>query len=83
MTIVRLLAIWDMPKHAHPPSLFHTWKLVFLGKVVASGDISGVETDAVGFFPIDALPPLSLGRILPEQIRRLDELRVGGDMEFD
>jgi ADP-ribose pyrophosphatase YjhB (NUDIX family) len=83
VTIERLLAIWDMPKHAHPPSLFHTWKLAFLGKIVASGDISGVETDAVGFFSLDALPPLSLGRILPEQIRKLDELRLSGGMEFD
>jgi ADP-ribose pyrophosphatase YjhB (NUDIX family) len=83
VTIERLLAIWDMPKHEHPPSVFHIWKLVFLGKISASGEISGVETDAVGFFPIDALPPLSLGRILPEQIRRLAELRREERVEFD
>jgi hypothetical protein len=83
VTIERLLAIWDMPKHQHPPSVFHIWKLVFLGKIAASGEISGVETDAAGFFPIDALPPLSLGRILPEQIRRLAELRCEGAVEFD
>lgn len=83
VTIARLLAVWDMPKHEHPPSVFHTWKLVFLGNIVAAGDISGVETDAIGFFSIDALPPLSLGRILPEQIRRLYELRRNGEMEFD
>jgi ADP-ribose pyrophosphatase YjhB (NUDIX family) len=81
--IERLLAIWDMPKHEHPPSVFHIWKLVFLGKISALGEISGVETDAVGFFPIDALPPLSLGRILPEQIRRLAELRREERVEFD
>jgi ADP-ribose pyrophosphatase YjhB (NUDIX family) len=83
VTLARLLAVWDMPKHEHPPSLFHTWKLVFLGNIVAAGDISGVETDAVGFFPVGVLPPLSLGRILPEQIRRLDELRRNGETEFD
>jgi ADP-ribose pyrophosphatase YjhB (NUDIX family) len=83
VNVERLLAIWDLSKHGHPPSLFHIWKLVFLGNVTASGEISGVETDAVGFFPIDALPPLSLGRILPEQIRRLAELRRNGGMEFD
>jgi ADP-ribose pyrophosphatase YjhB (NUDIX family) len=81
--IERLLAVWDILKHPHPPSVFHIWKLVFLGKIVSSGDISGVETNAVGFFPTDALPPLSQGRILPEQIRRLAELRAGGGMEFD
>jgi ADP-ribose pyrophosphatase YjhB (NUDIX family) len=81
--VERLLAIWDVPKHGHPPSLFHIWKLVFLGTITGSGEISGVETNAVGFFPIDDLPPLSLGRNLPEQIRRLDELRRNGGMEFD
>ncbi|RFU49635.1 NUDIX hydrolase [Paraburkholderia sp. DHOC27] len=99
VTIERLLAIWDMPRHAHPPSVFNIWKLVFLGKLAAGGDgsgeniegniedrradIFGVETDAEGFFAVDALPPLSLGRILPEQIRRLRELRDNGGMEFD
>ncbi|WP_429288979.1 NUDIX hydrolase [Paraburkholderia sp. GAS206C] len=83
VTIERLLAVWDILKHKHPPSVFHIWKLVFLGKIVSSGDISGVETDAVEFFPVDALPPLSEGRVLPEQIRRLAELRANGGMEFD
>jgi hypothetical protein len=75
--------VWDILKHKHPPSVFHIWKLVFLGKIVSAGDISGVETDAVEFFPVDALPPLSEGRVLPEQIRRLAELRANGGMEFD
>jgi ADP-ribose pyrophosphatase YjhB (NUDIX family) len=81
--VERLLAVWDLQKHGHPPSLFHIWKLVFLGTITGSGEISGVETNAVGFFPIDDLPPLSLGRNLPEQIRRLAELRRNGGMEFD
>jgi hypothetical protein len=72
-----------MPKHEHPPSVFHIWKLVFLGKITAQGEVSGGETDAVDFFPVGELPPLSPGRILPEQIRRLDELRRNGGMEFD
>lgn len=83
VTIERLLAVWDVLKHPHPASLFHIWKLVFLGVVTGIGEISGGETDAVGFYPVDALPPLSLGRILPEQIRRLAELRSAGGMEFD
>jgi len=29
VNIVRLLAVWDMLKHGHPPSVFHIWKLVF------------------------------------------------------
>lgn len=81
--IKRLLALWDMPKHGHPPSVFHIWKLVFLGELGALGEISGVETNAADFFAIDALPPLSLGRILPQQIQKLFELRCNGGIEFD
>ncbi|SAK61092.1 hypothetical protein AWB77_02101 [Caballeronia fortuita] len=81
--IVRLLAAWDTARHPHPPSVFHIWKLVFLGEIVQTGDVIGVETDAVEFFELDALPPLSLGRIMPEQIRRLDALRRGTDVDFD
>lgn len=81
--IVRLLAVWDMNAHAHPPSVFHIWKLVFLGRIVAEGQVLGSETSEVGFFELDALPALSLGRILPEQIGRLDALRRSGQMDFD
>lgn len=81
--IERLLAVWDMNKHAHPPSAFHIWKLVFLGATESAGAIVGSETDKVGFFSLQDLPSLSLGRILPEQIRRLADLyRVGG-VDFD
>lgn len=38
----------------------------------------GRETDAVGFFRGDALPPLSLGRTLPSQLRRLFDLHAMG-----
>lgn len=83
VNVVRLLAVWDMLKHGHPPSVFHIWKLVFLGEIVRAGEISGAETDAAQFFDVDDLPALSSGRILPEQIRRLDELRNHSDVEFD
>jgi ADP-ribose pyrophosphatase YjhB (NUDIX family) len=81
--IVRLLAVWDLNAHAHPPSVFHIWKLVFLGRIAEAGEIIGSETSEVGFFALDALPALSLGRILPEQIRRLDALRHSAQVDFD
>ncbi|KAF0813502.1 hypothetical protein IGB42_01853 [Andreprevotia sp. IGB-42] len=81
--ITRLLALWDMRLHPHPEQLFHIWKLIFLGEVIASGEGDGVETDGAGFFALDALPPLSEGRILPQQLQQLDALRRGGGMVFD
>jgi ADP-ribose pyrophosphatase YjhB (NUDIX family) len=81
--IERLLAVWDMHRHAHPPSPFHIWKLVFLGIAGQSGATIGSETDGVGFFTLDDLPPLSTGRILPEQIRKIAELYRAGTVDFD
>jgi ADP-ribose pyrophosphatase YjhB (NUDIX family) len=83
VSIVRLLAVWDMAKHAHPPSVFHIWKLVFLGEVAGKEGLIGHETSAAQFFAPDRLPALSLGRILPQQISRLYELRQHGRTEFD
>ncbi|MGV2289731.1 NUDIX hydrolase [Trinickia sp. YCB016] len=81
--VTRLLAAWDQRKHAHPPTLFHIWLLVFLGEVITPGTPPGLETDAAEFFPLDALPPLSPARVLPEQVRRLGELYESGEIEFD
>lgn len=81
--IGRLLALWDMRQHRHPASPFHIWKLVFEGEIVAAGAPTDGETDQVGFFDLDALPLLSVARILPEQLRRLGQLHRDGGMEFD
>ncbi len=81
--IGRLLALWDMRRHAHPASPFHIWKLVFDGAIVAAGAPTDGETDQAGFFALDALPPLSVARILPEQLRRLGQLHRDGGMAFD
>jgi ADP-ribose pyrophosphatase YjhB (NUDIX family) len=81
--VVRLLAAWDSNKHDHPPSVFHIWKLVFLGEIVGAGEVIGAETNGVDFFSLRDLPPLSLGRVTPSQIQRLDELWRSGNVDFD
>jgi ADP-ribose pyrophosphatase YjhB (NUDIX family) len=81
--IERLLAVWDMNRHGHPESAFHIWKLVFVGVIEKAGTISGTETDNVGFFALNDIPPLSRGRVLPEQLQRLDELYRSGAVDFD
>lgn len=83
VNIIRLMAVWDTTRHGHPKSVFQIWKLVFLAEVVGVGQTVGVETDDVGFFDAEQLPPLSLGRVLPEQIQRLYALRRSGTTEFD
>ena len=71
---VKLLAVYDRSKQGHvPPFQYHVYKL-FIRCEVVSGTASGSnETAGVGFFREDTLPPLSVSRVTPRQIRRMFE----------
>lgn len=71
---VRLLAVYDRDRHGHPPIPFHVYKLIFLCELSGGAPATGHEIVDVGFFGRNALPPLSLTRIMPAQIDRLFEL---------
>ena len=65
----RLYAIRHKAKHGYPPDPRDFYKLFFLCDPI--GDISpqpGVEVADVGFFGLDALPPLSAGRTIGDDI---------------
>jgi len=67
--IVRLIALKDRRRHAYQPrSLGGIYKVFFLGELTGGEATVSDETTDVGFFPLDALPPLSLARTLPEDI---------------
>jgi ADP-ribose pyrophosphatase YjhB (NUDIX family) len=67
----KLAALYDRDRHGHGASLFHSWKAFFLCERVG-GELRGsLETTAAVFFPADALPPMSLGRSTPLQVRRM------------
>lgn len=68
---VKLAAVFDRRKHAHPQFLFHSWKVFFICEITGGAPATSIETDAVDFFPVDALPELSVSRITAEQIRRM------------
>ena len=70
---VKLLALWDREKHGHTPNPCHIYKIVFLCELTGGEATHSVETDGVGFFPRDGIPPLSLERTTPAQIERLFE----------
>ncbi|WP_102406485.1 NUDIX hydrolase [Parabacteroides bouchesdurhonensis] len=65
---VRLLAVMDMSKHPYPLIPFYVYKFFILCDI-KGGEFTNVF-DIVGkrFFKLDELPPLSLERVLPEQI---------------
>lgn len=76
---VKLAMLYDRDKHGHPPLAYHVYKLFFLCQIEDSPPstmleghgVAFAETDEVGFFRADAIPPLSLTRVTPAEIERL------------
>ena len=73
--ITRLLAVYDKRLHPHPPQPFYVYKLFFEGEIVSGEPKPSDETLGAAFFASDELPPLSLDRVVPEQLERLFALR--------
>jgi ADP-ribose pyrophosphatase YjhB (NUDIX family) len=73
---VKLAALVDKNRHPHPPGVHHIYKLFFVCELSGGSPTPGTETDAVEFFPVHALPPLSAGRVLSSQIERLYQHRL-------
>ncbi|MBH8561828.1 NUDIX hydrolase [Nostoc sp. CENA67] len=68
---IKLLAVYDRDKQGHPPFPFYIYKLFFQCEIIGGSPSTSLETEEVNFFLEDALPELSLGRVLPAQITRL------------
>jgi len=67
---VKLLALYDRRKHAHPPHLYHIYKLFFRCELLGGLPSPSVETEDVAFFREGELPDLSIMRVTPAQIAR-------------
>ena len=82
---VKLAALIDRRRHPHPPHVHHIYKLVFLCELLGGEAACSHETDAAAFYPVTALPELSLGRILPQQIALLyrHQLQPSLPTDFD
>jgi ADP-ribose pyrophosphatase YjhB (NUDIX family) len=72
----KLLALLDRNLHGHPPIPYHAYKLFFLCDLLGGTARAEKETDAVGFFGSEEIPPLSLTRVTPAQIARFFELSL-------
>jgi ADP-ribose pyrophosphatase YjhB (NUDIX family) len=68
VTVKSLLAVFDKRLHAHPPQTHYVYKLVFYCEAISAVLSKGFDVLDVGYFSIDALPPLSEDRILKNQI---------------
>jgi ADP-ribose pyrophosphatase YjhB (NUDIX family) len=84
---VKLAALFDRnnPAHGHPPSILHIYKLFFVCELTGGTATLSNETDGVDFFPVNSLPPLSIGRATQSQIERLYQhhLNRGLPTDFD
>lgn len=70
--VTKLAAVLDRTRQGHTPGIFSCYKLFFLCEVIGGAAAASDETSAVGWFAEDRVPEeLSLGRVLPAQIRRL------------
>lgn len=70
---VKLAAVYDRNVRNHPPSVFYIYKLFFICELTGGAPRISNETDAVDFFPLNALPELSTGRTVQWQIERMYE----------
>jgi ADP-ribose pyrophosphatase YjhB (NUDIX family) len=69
----KLLALLDRDLHGHPPIPHHAYKLFFLCDLLGGEATTGDETEDVGFFGEDEIPPLSLTRVTPAEVSQLFE----------
>jgi ADP-ribose pyrophosphatase YjhB (NUDIX family) len=77
---VKLLGVLDREKQRHhPPFPYHVYKLFFHCEIIGGAPQANLESSELGFFKMDQLPELSLGRTRPEQIRRFVEKIRSGD----
>jgi len=69
---VKLVACWDRELQGNPPPLpVHVYKLFFLCQLNGiARPPAALETLDTGWFDIQALPPLSLGRVNRHQLER-------------
>ena len=71
----KLLAVFDMKCHPHPPEIYYVYKFFFLCRKIGGVLATGIETSEVGFFGLDDLPELSTNRNTFSQIEKMYYLK--------
>ena len=72
VSVRKLAAVWDRTRQGHPSGVFSCCKMFFVCGITGGTAATGPETSEVGWFAEDSLPEdLSLGRVLPGQLRRM------------
>ncbi len=68
----KLAAVWDRTRQGHAPGVFSCCKFFFICDITGGTAATSVETSEIGWFSEADLPSdVSLGRVLPGQLRRM------------
>jgi ADP-ribose pyrophosphatase YjhB (NUDIX family) len=73
VAVRRLIGVFDANRSQSPSAFYHAYKLIFLCELAGGAPDPDHEILAVGFFPFDALPPLSANRT---DMRHLAEVQA-------
>jgi len=72
VAVTKLAAVWDRSAQGHPGGPFSCAKFFFLCDITGGEATTSIETSEIGFFAEHDLPEdVSLGRVLPAQLRRM------------
>ncbi|MFZ0963234.1 MAG: NUDIX hydrolase [Terriglobia bacterium] len=68
---VKLLAVYDRDRHAHPPLPFHVYKVFLQCNLIEDNPQPHADCADAAFFPEGKLPALSLTRVTEAQVARM------------
>jgi len=73
VVVKKLAALYDQDqdRHGHPPMPYHIYTIFFVCELCGGAPVDSLETSGVDFFEEDRLPPLSLPRITPVQVKHM------------
>lgn len=68
----KLVAVRDTQRHPYyPRNPHHIFKMLFLCELEGGAPQENIEISEIDFFPLDQLPPLSMGRTIASDIHTL------------
>ena len=69
--VLRMLALWDKQKHAHPAHWPHTYLAFYHCQLTGGGLMTSYEISEIGYFSLNELPELSTHRVTSAQLEQL------------
>jgi ADP-ribose pyrophosphatase YjhB (NUDIX family) len=73
VVVKKLAALYDQDqdRHGHPPMPYHIYSVFFVCEPCGGAAVTSLETSAGDFFEERNLPPLSLPRVTPVQVKHM------------